>query len=212
MTMANQTWRDATRPEAWAGELRVNLIRLLAIVLFYGRHLVEWFLAPKDAAVRGHYHIAVTVVVIAWAFEAVVLHGWLSRRRYDDWIKYFAVLWDALMMTLLCAIAGGPRTPLIALFFALIASAPLRLSIRLVYATTAAAMLGYLFLLGYYVWYVIGFHRYYATPELRIPRSQEAIVLLALLLCGLFAGQVVRQVRRVVLSPVHVAPETSEGQ
>ena len=46
------------------------------------------------------------------------------------------------------------------------------MSLRLVYVTTAAAMFGYLFLLGFYAWYLVGFHKYYATPELRI-RAQR---------------------------------------
>jgi hypothetical protein len=200
-------WADAARVEGWAGETRVNVLRLIAIVLFYGRHLVEVFLSPADAPVRGHYHVAVTAIAVAWAAAAGVLHVWLSRRWVPPWLKYAAVLWDALMITLVCVAAGGPQTPLVLLYFGLIASAPLRWSLRLVWCATAAATAGYLFLLGYYAWYVIGFHRYYATPELRIPRSTEAVTLLALLTCGLFAGQVVRQVRRVVLTqPVVIEP------
>src|SRR5439155_24109688 len=109
---------------------------------------------------------------------------------YHDELKSVASLIVLLMVTRLCAIAGGPQTPLVLLYFAVIASAPLRLSLRLVYATTGAAILGYLFLLGYYAWWLIGFHKYYATPELRIPRSTEAITALALLVTGVFAGQV----------------------
>jgi TRAP-type C4-dicarboxylate transport system permease small subunit len=112
----------------------------------------------------------------------------------------------------LYAVGGCARTPLVLLYFGLIASAPLRLSLRLVYTATAAAMLGYLFLLGYYAWHLVGFHKYYATPELRIPRSEEAIYLLAMLVCGLFAGQVVRQVRRMIVSPVRVESDAPEGQ
>jgi hypothetical protein len=197
MTTSGERAQNPTNAEAWAGELRVNLIRLVAIALFYGRHLIEWAMAAKNAPVRGQYHLTVTLAVIVWSFEAAVLHAWLLRRRYDPWLKYFAVVWDLMMITFLCVVAGGPRTPLLLLYFALIASAPLRMSIGLVYAATASAMLGYLFVLGHYAWYQIGFHRYYASPELRIPRNQEAITLLAMLVCGLFAGQVVRQMRRL---------------
>src|SRR5437588_13020013 len=87
------------------------------------------------------------------------------------------------------------------------AGAPLRLWLRLVYVTTIAGILGYLFLLGYYAWYVIGWEKYYSTPELRIPRSTEAITVLALLTAGVFAGQVVRQARRMVERyPVTLVP------
>ena len=143
MTDTLTLWHDSRRPESWAGEIRVNLVRLLAIALFYGRHLIEVMLSPRDSPLRGRYHLAVTMVVIVWVFEAVVLHLWLSRRFYAPWIKYAAVLWDAMMITSLCAIAGGVRTPLVLLYFGLIASAPLRLSLRLVYAATAASMLGW---------------------------------------------------------------------
>ena len=72
---------------------------------------------------------------------------------------------------------------------------------------------GYLFLLGYYAWYLVGFHRYYETPELRIPRSEEAITLIALLVAGLFAGQTVRQARRLAEgSGVTVAPAGSGAE
>src|SRR3954469_21152656 len=81
-------WLDARRPEAWAGELRVNLIRLIAIVLFYARHLVEFYLAAPGSSVRGNYHTRVTVIVIAWAAFAVALHLILSRRRLPEPLPY----------------------------------------------------------------------------------------------------------------------------
>ena len=55
--MSDERWADARRLEAWAGEVRVNLLRLIGIILFYGRHLVEWALAPRDAPIRGTYQL-----------------------------------------------------------------------------------------------------------------------------------------------------------
>ena len=199
MSNASSEWTDVQRVESWAGEVRVNLIRMLAILIFYGRHLADFFLGPADGPARGQYHVIVTALCIAWAAEAVVLHIWLSRRHVPPWLKYLAALLDVFLVTLLCVAAGGPKSPLVLLYFPVIASAPLRLSLKLVYTTTAATMLSYLFLLGYYAWYVVGWEKYYATPELRIPRATEAIMLLTLLTTGLFAGQIVRQMRRVVL-------------
>jgi hypothetical protein len=203
-------WSDATRAERWAGEIRVNLIRLIAIVLFYSRHLIEMYSSPAGSSVRGRYHLVITAIALAWAIEAVVLHVWLSRRRVDWWLKYAAVLLDVLMITLICAqsmLEPPPSSALVLLYFAVIASAPLRLSLRLVYVATAASMLGYLFLLGFYAWHVVGFHNYYATPSMQVGRSREIITLLALLTCGLFAGQVVRQIKRMILTSVTVMSE-----
>src|SRR4051812_48618169 len=92
-------WLDATRVESWAGEIRVNLIRMIAIVIFYTRHLVELFLSPADSPIRGRYHLAVTAIVVAWSLQAIVLHLRLSRRLYEPWVKYAAVILDALMIT-----------------------------------------------------------------------------------------------------------------
>jgi hypothetical protein len=205
-------WADTSRVEAWAGELRVNLVRMIALVIFYARHLIEYWLGGSGSPFRGVYHARVTWIVIAWAVMAIIMHLRLSRRHYHDWTKYLAVGWDCVMVVALCAIAGGPKTSLVLLLFPIVASAALRLSLKLVYFATACAMSAYLILLGMYVWYVVGFHKYYATPELRIPRRDEAIVLLSLLVTGLFAGQTVRQMKRLAQrAEVAIAPVTTEG-
>lgn len=195
--LERNSWPDAQRLESWAGELRVNMIRLLALLLFYGRHLIEYWLAAPDAPVRGAYHTRITWLCMFWAGAAIVLHVRLLRRQVTPTLKYVAVLIDAVMITLLCMLAGGPKSPLILLYFLLIASASLRLSLHVVYLATACAIGGYLIMLANYAWREIGYARYYATPELRIPRSHEAIVVVALLVAGLFAGQMVRQARRL---------------
>jgi len=205
-------WEDTQRLESWAGETRLNLVRLAAIAVFYGRHLIEFVASPAGAPARGVYHLQITWLCLMWVAAAVVLHVRLRRRWMSASLKYFTTAYDAVMITIVCALAGGPKTPLILLYFPLIAAAPLRLSLRLVYFATACAAAGYLIVLGHYAWYVIGFHKYYATPELRIPRSQEAIVVLALGACGVMAGQVVRQMRRIASRYPVVAVDGSETE
>lgn len=190
-------WEDIQRLEGWAGEIRMNLVRLAAIAVFYGRHLIEVAVAPAGSPLRGTYHAQVTWLSMMWLGAAVILHLCLTRRRVRPWLKYLVVGCDSAMITLLCILAGNPRTTLALLYFPLIASAPLRLSIRLVYFATACAIVGYLIVVGHYAWYVVGFHKYYATPELRIPRRDEAIVILAMLVTGFLCGQLVRQVHRI---------------
>jgi len=154
-------------------------------------------------------------VCLIWAALSVVLHVRLARRDVAPEIKYLVGITDAAMITLLCALAGGPKSPLVLLFFVLVATAPLRMSLRFVYAGTTLAILGYLIVLAHYAWYVIGYRQYYATPALRIPRRQEAIVVLALLTCGFLASQSVRQARRLANASRHDAkvpvPGAGEG-
>src|SRR6185503_9028121 len=110
-----------------------------------------------------------------WAGVAGAVHLVLSRRIHPPAMKFITSLLDVLMITLLCAIADDPQipriTPLLLLYFAAIAAAPLRLSLPVVYVTTASCVLGYLSLLAYHAWFVIGFKRYYEMAELRIPRG-----------------------------------------
>lgn len=193
-----QQWIDAQRIEQFAGEIRVNRIRLAAIVVFYVRHLIDVYVAKQQAA-GGTYHLAVTTIVVAWTLFATTLHWRLARRRIGEATKFIAAGCDLLMVTAIAVAAGGARTPLVLLYFVIIATAPLRLSLPLVYFTTIGSCLCYLFLLAYYAWYVVGFDRYYATPALQIPRSTEAIFALSLIACGVLAGQVVRQARRLTI-------------
>jgi hypothetical protein len=203
---AENPWTDAQRLEGWAGEVRVNLVRVLALVGFYGHHLLRAYVFRADPDLTGAYHAQVTAVVVAWLAAALGLHFCLIRRWVPPGLKYAAVLWDLTLLTaLLIFTPEGPRSPLVALYFVVIATAPLRLSLRLVYAATFGAVAGYLALLGEYVFFRIGAERYYADPALRIPRAHEVMVLLALGTAGLLAGQVVRQARRLVLGhPVSV--------
>jgi len=205
-------WDDARRIEAWAGEVRVNLIRLAAIVAFYGYHLINVFLVPGNESLRGAYHATVTTLVMTWAATVMILYFCLSRRYVPPWLKYASTLWDIFLITGLIAFTKDkPTSPLLSLYFVVIASSALRLSLRLVYVATLGSVAGYLFLLGFYAFWVVGAKDYYGDESLRIPRSHEVIFVLALGATGICAGQVVRQARRLLEGyPVTVAPQQQE--
>src|SRR5207249_2702043 len=103
------------------------------------------------------YHVAVTALVMVWAIGVVVLYLFLSRRWVPPALKYVVTAWDTLLVTTLVVLAGGPQSPLVILYFLVIAAAPLRLSLRLVYVATILAVAGYLFLLGHYAFYRVGY-------------------------------------------------------
>jgi hypothetical protein len=198
--MNGDRWADARRLEAWAGEVRVNLIRVAALAAFYGYHLLNVYVLSDDPFLRGPYHTAVTGIVLAWAAGALTLHACLTRRWVPPWLKYAATLMDLALLTALLAVGReGPRSPLVLLYFLVVAAAPLRLSLRLVYAATLGAAAAVTLLTGYYVFFQVGREAYYADGSpYRIPRTAEVIFLLALGAAGLLAGQAVRQARRLV--------------
>jgi hypothetical protein len=196
--MTEERWEDAHRLEAWAGEVRVNLIRAAALVVFYVHHLLNVFVFSNDDKLRGTFHATVTAIVLAWAVGVYALYVCLSRRWVPPALKYVASLGDVAMISALLIVnPDGPHSPLIFLYFVAVAAAPLRLSLRLVYATTLGSMAAAVIVLGHYVFLRIGSADYY-DPEkpYRIARSAEVIFLLSLGTAGLLAGQVVRQARR----------------
>lgn len=195
----------AWRAESRAEEVRVNLVRLAALVVFYAHHLVNIARSPDDPALAGAYHLSATALVMVWATGVMVLYRYLSQHWTPPALKYVVTVWDILLITTLLMLAGGPASPLVILYFLVIAAAPLRLSRNLVYVATLGSIAAYLFLLGHYVYFVVGYERYYANPELRIPRSHEAIFVLGLGAAGILAGQVVRQVHRLIASCAMIA-------
>jgi hypothetical protein len=209
--MSDIHWEDARRPEAWAGEVRVNSIRVAALVVFYGYHLLNIFAFTNDRELRGSYNAAVSAVVVAWAAGAFALYVCLSRRWMPPSLKYVASAWDLLLITaILIAGREGPKSPLALLYFAVVAASALRLSLPLVVFATLGAMAAAAISLGHYVFFVVGAKEYYAVDStLRISRAHEVIFLLCLGTCGLLAGQMVRQARRLVHGyPVSVLEPT----
>src|SRR5881394_1785663 len=107
-----QSWEAARRIESWAGEIRVNRLRLAAIIVFYVRHMIDMFVNPQNRQISGRYNLLVTLIVLAWAGLVLYLHWALSQRRMGEKLKYVAVIWDLAMVTLLGIVARDPRTPL----------------------------------------------------------------------------------------------------
>jgi hypothetical protein len=203
---ADHSWSDAQRLEGYAGEVRVNLLRLAAIVVFYGHHLVNVFLIQDDPSLHGNYHAMVTALVLAWAMAVLAIHFCLSRRWVPPALKYVATAWDLLLVTALLVIGRDPKSTLAVLYFLVIIAAALRVSLPLIYAATLGAMTAYAFFLGY--------ERFgLGLPDSqRLSRPQQIVFLLALGAAGLLAGQIVRQVRRLLQGyPVQVVDEQEKA-
>jgi hypothetical protein len=200
--LAPDPWASAQRIEGWAGEERVNLIRLGSLLVFYGQHLLNVYLFRDDPSIQGDYHAAVTALMLAWAAEVLGVHYCLSRRWVPPALKYVTTAWDTLLVTALLFLGRDPKPTLSALYFLVIASAALRLSLPLVYAATGGCMVGYVFFLGYLKYWLN------LTDGQRPSRPQQAVFLLALLVAGFLAGQVVRQARRLLAGhPVIIVQE-----
>lgn len=196
-------WQDTQRVESWAGEMRVNLIRIAALLVFYCHHLANVYVF-NDSKHGGAYHDAVTLLVLAWSAAALVLYLCLSQRWLPGWLKFAAVGWDILLATTLLMLGSDPANMLAVLYFVVIFTAPLRLSLPLVYFATLLSMAGYLSFLGYVRFWLN------VPAAQRLSQANQITFLLGLGTVGLLAGQIVRQARRLAQGYPVLVVETTE--
>lgn len=174
---------------------RANLLRLAAIAAFYAIELVHFYgvdfgfiQLPKVRDLA--FHTTVTSIAAAWVMLGLGIHVWLRRHFLPPALKYVSTGLDVLLLTLILMVADGPRSPIIAGYFLIPALAGLRFRLRLVWFATVAAMLGYIWLLGWAVWIE-------SVRNVRVPRYHELIFLTALAMSGIIQGQIIRRVKRL---------------
>jgi hypothetical protein len=197
-------WNWAARVESYTGEVRVNLLRLVAIAGFYVNHLVTYYvLKPVD--LTASFHLAATGVAVAWTLGAGVVHLFLLRRIVPPWLPFASVALDLTLTTVLVLLADGPASPLTALLVLIVASAALRVNLKAVWFATLGALASLALLYGVARWG--------KSPSVRpIPRPHQVIWVLAVGAAGLLAGQSVRQLRRLGLDMAQrVGPDPPPG-
>src|SRR5438067_1339282 len=66
------SWAAARRIESWAGEIRVNRLRLAAIIVFYVRFLIDFYVNRANRAALGKYY-STPELRIPWSTEVIWL-------------------------------------------------------------------------------------------------------------------------------------------
>ena len=159
---------------------------MVAIAAFYGQHLINYYVR-KMADLTPQYHLVVTGIAMSWTAAALALHVGLTRRRNLRHLGYAAVAWDSFMATSLLIVSDGPQSPLLVVLLLIVATASLRVDLRLVWVASLLVILSYGVVCGHSRW---------IRPESRVPVHHHVIFVLALGSAGLLAGQGVRQTRR----------------
>lgn len=180
-------WAGVQRIEGWTGESRVNMIRLAAVIGFYLNHLYHLG-SHGQAEGLMRYHMLVTLLSFAGGVAAFELGRMLRARYFPPWMPYATMLWDTLLVTSIALLGNGPLSPVVLLYFIILAGSPLRLSRRFVVVTWCAVFAGYNFLLGHQLQY---------RPDVRVPHDEIHVVYLSMVFTALMAGQSVRQARRI---------------
>ena len=151
-------------------------------------------LAP-EGEITKRFHLLVTLLALAWILIAAAVHISLRAKIFPWWLSTASTLGDVLFLSSILCISSGPQSPLVVGYFLVIALAALRFDLRLVQATTIAAIVGYVCVLGCAKWPAT-FGREEAI-DYTVPRYQQIVVIAALGLTGIIVGQVVRRVRKL---------------
>ncbi len=192
--------------ERGAGELRVNLLRLIAIVAFYGNHLIDLLQRGLSDRATLREAIAVAVVVVLWG--SLVAHVVVAMRlgRARPSLPYRVVALDLLFASLLVTMLDGPASSLVMLYPVIVASTALRLSVPLVRFGTLGAVAAYVIVVA-----LRGLDG--VVPRLRdlgrgeLPGTAAfVIVVLSITVVGLLAGQGVRQALRMAARGLDAPP------
>lgn len=184
----DRSWYIVERWQEYAGEGRANLLRVLALLIFYAVQWYQFAVVDVGSDASRVFHRQATLIVVAWLFVCLAVLLCLQRQIFPPMVKYLSTLADVLLLTLLAHLAGGPSSPIIQIYYLIIAMAALRFSVPLVWFSALACVGGY--------WGVVGlsddvwFDENHATPV--IP---QIVTIACLGLAGIITGQVVRVTR-----------------
>jgi hypothetical protein len=184
------------RVQEFEGERRANFLRIVGIAGFYAIELMNRYgldlgfievqpLSDVDAA----FHKAVTSLAVLWIALALAVELCLRNRIFPPALVFLSTAGDLFLLTAILCVADGPRSPLVVGYFLVLAASGLRLNLMLVRCATIGTLVAYLILSG--------FARWFTDRDLRVPRYEQLMVLLALGLTGLIIGQVIRNARRM---------------
>jgi hypothetical protein len=202
MTLENAIGQDDIIPNWQAeAELRVNLIRMLAIAGFYFVHFLHVYSPGWGSDFAGiigfatnqpvdpNVHIAVSIIAFGWLMLAFAVQFIAQQQRSTYWLALFSTLGDLVFLTSILALSTGPKGPMVAGYFLIVMLAGLRFDLRLIRVTTLVTIVAYIALLGVAKWpSQMSMQMGIET----VPRYHQIMTVVALAFAGGIMGQVVR--------------------
>src|SRR4051794_14213834 len=159
-TAADRSWFIAQRWQAYGAESRANLLRIIAIGVFYLVHLWTYFGSQgwlpnygflqiaESGDISKRFHLLVTLIAVAWAMLALGILLALQHRIFPRWLPYFSTGCDIVLLTGIICLGGMARSPLVVGYFLVLILAALRLSLPLIWFATAGCAFAYVSVLG----------------------------------------------------------------
>ncbi|MBX7106170.1 MAG: hypothetical protein K1X57_18970 [Gemmataceae bacterium] len=182
---------DRLLAESWAGEIRVNLLRAVALGAMYLWHLIRFY-SGREVGFSPRYHMAVTALTIAGMVLVVVWHLILAAQVRPPILPIATTLGDLVIVTALFALsrnALGTQSHLA--YFLVVAGTAVRCSLPAVWVASLGSVVCYYSVILYW------------TQSSKVIADQPfgpwlyGMFTPAILVAGLLAGQCVRQTYRI---------------
>ncbi len=170
------------------GEQKVNIIRLIAITVFFVNEIFNYYIT---GVVQSNLHFRTLWIIVCWEIFAIVAWHKINRRGiYMRWMKYVSTGFDAFFLTFAIIALEANSGALISLYYILIVNSALRYSQRAILAATGFSTIGYAV-----VWYFS-----FGNPNIiPVPFYAAVIYVNAMIVTGLVVGYVVKGMRKLVL-------------
>ena len=174
--------------EEKTGEEKVNIIRLIAITVFFLNQIFNYHLT---GIVQSNLHFRALWIIACWEIFAVAAWYWINRRNsYTRWMKYASTGIDAFFLTFVIIALEAHSGSLISLYYILIVNSALRYSQRAILVATGFSAACYAM-----VWYFS-----FSNPNIiPVPFYAAVIYVNAMIVTGLVVGYVVKGMRKLVL-------------
>jgi hypothetical protein len=188
--LPDRQWFIVQRWQEYDAEIRANLVRVLAITAFYAVELYNYHVLH---AVGAPFHRTATIIAVAWTVLALMALASVRTQFLPPWLKYLTTALDILLITVLLVAGVGPQSPLVVGYFVILALAAMRLQLPLIQMATVAVVASYVAVLG--ICHADWFGN--ENRDFRVPRHEELIVVVAMIVTGIVLGQIARRTHKL---------------
>ena len=200
----NIRWLVFQRKQEVAAELRVAVIRLAAIMTFFGIHLYAYMSTDAASDAYQLFHQRLSFICVVWCMVSIAVFIGARFQTLPQWVKYLTVGCDLLFLTSIALLDYGGNSYEVILYPLIVATCTLRFSNQLICYGTALATICFLLLVGKTdsVWF---------DSHHVVPIVNTLMTIACVFFTGVVGWQVVNSVRRLIANVDATAASHTEN-
>lgn len=191
LDVRDRQWFIVRRWQTYSGEMRVLVLRAIAVVVLYACQLGHQFgtLSGEERTANLRFHQGATAVSVMLLVISLLTLLLVLKRFLPVWLPFLTTGIDLVAIAVLIALAGGPMaTALTGAFYFVVAMAGLRFDLKLVWAATLGAMFAYMATVG-------AVDDSWFDADHAVPLIHQGVGLTCIGGTGLIVGQIIRLAR-----------------